>query len=76
MVDECAVRASSLDEAKACNDVLTSLVVLVNKIDDWAFDKIETRLSTINTCRIPRMIWPLRLRKRTQILLSLDRVCF
>ena len=71
--DECAVRGSSLDEATACNDVMTPPVVVANKIDDWALHEFATRWSTISTCRISRTLWPLRLRKRTQTLLSLDK---
>ena len=70
--DECAVRGSSLVEATACNDVMTPPVVVANKIDDWALH--ECRWSTINTCRISRTLWPFRLRKRTQTLLSLDKI--
>ena len=31
--DKCAVRGLSLEKATACNDVLTSLVVVANKTD-------------------------------------------
>ena len=58
-----------MDEATACNDIMTPPVVMANKIDDWALHEFA-----ISTCRISRTLWPLRLRKRTQTLLSLVRV--
>ena len=61
--DEFVVRELSLVEATACNNVLTPLVVVANKIVDCHLLKLQ-----------PRTMWTLSLRKRTQTLLSLDRV--
>lgn len=33
--DKCAVRVSSLNKVMVCKDVLTSLVVMGNEIDEW-----------------------------------------
>ena len=72
--DECAVRGSSLYKAAASNYVLTPLVIVDNKIHDWVLDEIETRWSTIDTCRISRTLCTLRLHKKTKTLLFLDRL--
>lgn len=34
-VDECAVRESSLHEDMTCNRILTSLVIVSNKFENW-----------------------------------------
>lgn len=46
--EECPVIGSSLNETMACNDVLTPLDVVSNKIDDWALMKVITRCFTID----------------------------
>lgn len=58
----------------SCNDVLISLVVLAYKIDDWGFRKVTTRSSAIDTCKISRILWPLRPWKITQTLLSFNGI--
>lgn len=48
-----------------CNEVLTSLVVVANEIDDLEFGEIKNRWSENDTCRISRTLGPLRNRTPT-----------
>lgn len=45
--NECEVYGSSLFKAVACNDIPISLVVVVNKINDWQLAEITPK------CKIP-----------------------
>lgn len=72
--DKYTAFGSFLDETMTCKDVLTPLVVVANKIDDWALRKITSRWSAIETCAISRTLWLLRSHIRTHVLLPFDRV--
>lgn len=50
----------SIYKTMACNNMLTHLIVVTNKIDDRAVEKVTTRWSAIDTYRMV----PLRLQKR------------
>lgn len=57
----------------AYNEVLTSLVVAGNGIDNWTLGEIANRWNEIDTCRLIRMLWPLKSHKKTLTLLSFDK---
>lgn len=40
MRSECAARGSSSNETISCNDIQSPMIVLANKIDDFAFREI------------------------------------
>lgn len=68
--DECVVIVSSLDETMASSDVLTPLVVMDNKIDDWTLRVVTARWFAIDTYIISTTIYSFRSRGRTQTSLS------
>lgn len=45
---------------KNCKDVITSLVIMANTIDDWPLRKYSTRWVVIRTWRISKMLFAYR----------------
>lgn len=65
---------SYLEEDLVYNKVLKLLVVAVSRIYAWVLGKLAVSCAAIETCRMLKMHWSLWSHRKTQNLLSFDRV--